>query len=147
MRTYHILTSTRLGYRGAFLLFLAALDGVYGWFLVNPTSEQERTTQFQWRDHIMPTEAWGVIWLAAAAVLATSAFMRQDRVGYAVGIGLKFGWAFIAVVAGVTGHVQGSWTSVTIWGVFGALTVMESGRAEPLHTQEMTIIDDDSDET
>jgi hypothetical protein len=67
MRTYHILTSTRLGYRGAFLLFLAALDGVYGWFLVNPTSEQERTTQFQWRDHIMPTEAWGVIWLAAAA--------------------------------------------------------------------------------
>jgi hypothetical protein len=146
IRTYRILSSTRLGYRGAFLLFLAVIDLVYGWFLINPTPEQTRTSQFVWRDHIMPTEAWGVIWLSVAVVLVISAFMNQDRIGYAVAIALKVGWAFIAAMSGLTGHAQGSWTTVAIWGGFAGLTIMESGRAEPLHTHEVTIIDGDEED-
>lgn len=147
IRTYRILSSSRLGYRGAFLLFLAAIDVVYGWFLINPTPEQARTTQFVWRDHILPSEAWGAIWLTVAAILVVSALMRQDRVGYAAAIALKVGWAFIAAMSGLTGHTQGSWTAVAIWGGFAGLTIMESGRAEPLHTHEVTIINaDDKDD-
>jgi hypothetical protein len=146
IRTYRILSSTRLGYRGAFLLFLAAIDVVYGWFLVNPTPEQTRTSQFVWRDHIMPTEAWGVIWLTVAFILAVSAFLKQDRIGYAAAIALKLGWAFIAAVAALSGSVQGGWSSVAIWGGFAGLTIMESGRAEPLHTEEVTIINGDRED-
>lgn len=145
IRTYRVLSSTRLGYRGAFLLFLAIIDAIYGWFLVHPTPEQTRTTQFIWRDHVMPTQAWGVIWLTAAVVLIVSAFMKQDRVGYAVAIAIKIGWAFIAAAAGLTGHVQGAWSTVAIWGGFAALTILESGRAEPLHTHEVTIINGDDE--
>jgi hypothetical protein len=146
IRTYRVLSSSRLGYRGAFLLWLALVDFVYGWFLINPTDEQLQTTQFVWRDHIMATQGWGAIWLGAGVVLTITAFMKQDRVGYAVAIALKFSWAFIAIMAGLTGHVQGAWTTVTIWGVFGGLTVMESGRPEPLHTHEVTIINESDDE-
>ena len=145
IRTYRVLSSTRLGYRGAFLLFLAVIDVVYGWFLVNPTPEQVTTSQFRWRDEIMPTQAWGVIWLVAAAVLLMSAFARQDRIGYAVAVGLKVGWAVIAAASAVGGNVQGAWSSVAIWGGFAALTIMESGRPEPLSTHTVTVIDDDSE--
>jgi hypothetical protein len=140
VRTYRVLSSTRLGYRGSFLLALALVDMVYGWYLINPTPEATRTSQFIWRDHIMPTEAWGVIWVSAAVILITTAFMQQDRIGYAVAIALKFGWAFLSAMAGVAGHVQGAWTTVAIWGVFGVLTVLESGRPEPIHTHDMTVV-------
>jgi hypothetical protein len=146
IRTYRVLSNTRLGYRGAFLLFLAMIDLVYGWFLVNPTDESINTSQFVWRDHIMPTQAWGVIWLAAAAVLVISAFVKQDRVGYAVAIGLKVGWAFIAAASAITGHVPGAWSAVAIWGGFACLTIMESGRPEPLTTHAVTVIDEEPED-
>lgn len=145
VRTYRVLSSTRLGYRGAFLLCLAVIDLVYGWFLVNPTAESVGTSQFVWRDHIMPTEAWGAIWLVAAFVLIVSAFARQDRLGYAVAIALKVGWAFIAAVSAVAAHVPGAWAAVAIWGGFATLTILESGRPESLSTHPVTVIDEEED--
>jgi hypothetical protein len=143
IRTYRVLSSSRLGYRGAFLLFLAVIDLIYGWFLVHPTPESRNTTQFVWRDHIMAPEAWGTIWIVVGVALLFSAFMRQDRVGYALAVGLKVGWAFVAAAGGLSGHVQGAWTTVAIWGGFAALTVLESGRPEPLQSHEVTILDTD----
>ena len=89
IRTVKVLSSSRLGYRGAFLLFLALVDLVYGLFLVRPAPEQIRTTQFEWRAHIMPTQAWGSVWITVGVVLLISAFLRQDRIGYALAIALK----------------------------------------------------------
>jgi hypothetical protein len=143
VRTVKVLSSSRLGYRGAFLLFLALVDVVYGWFLINPTSESQRTSAFQWRAHIMPPAAWGAIWLTVGIVLLISAFMRQDRIGYALAIALKVGWVFVSAAGGVTGHVEGAWTTVVIWGVFAGLTLLESGRPEPLQTHDVTVIDNE----
>ena len=140
-RTLRVVSSSRLGYRGAFLLFLAIIDFIYGWFLAHPTPESRDTSQFVWRDHIMPTQAWGGIWIGVGAALLISAFMRQDRIGYALALALKIGWAFVAVAGGLTGHVQGSWTAVAIWGGFAALTVLESGRPEPIRTETVTEVD------
>lgn len=146
IRTVRLLSSSRLGYRGAFLLFLAVIDLIYGWFLINPTPESTHTTQFVWRSHIMPTQAWGAVWVTVGVALLVSAFMRQDRIGYALAIALKIAWAFVAAAAGLSGHVQGSWTTVAIWGGFAALTVLESGRPEPLHTETVTILDDGTEQ-
>lgn len=143
IRTYRVLSSSRLGYRGAFLLFLGIIDCIYGWFLINPTPETRHTSQFIWRQSVMPTEAWGAIWLTVGVALLASAFLRQDRIGYALGIGLKVGWGCVALVGGLNGHVQGAWASVAIWGGFAALTILESGRPEPLQSHEVTVIDED----
>lgn len=143
IRTYRVLSSSRLGYRGAFLLPLAVIDLVYGWFLINPPDETRQTSAFVWRDHIMPPGAWGAIWIIVGVALLVSAFMRQDRVGYALAVGLKVGWAFVAMAGGLSGHVQGAWSSVAIWGGFAALTILESGRPEPLQSHEVTILDPD----
>lgn len=142
IRTVRVLSSSRLGYRGAFLLFLALVDLVYGWYLVNPTAEFQRTSAFRWRSHVMPTQAWGAIWLAVGLVLLISAFMRQDRVGYALAIALKLGWVFVSVAGAIAGHVEGAWANVVIWGVFAGLTLLESGRPEPLQAHDVTVIDE-----
>lgn len=147
IRTVRVLSSSRLGYRGAFLLFLAIIDAIYGWFLIRPTSESQQTSQFVWRAHIMPTEVWGSIWLIVAAALLASAFMRQDRIGYALAIALKVGWAFVAAIGGLSGRVQGSWTSVSIWGGFAALTILVSGWPEPLRSEDITVIDNDGSDS
>jgi hypothetical protein len=143
VHTYRVLSSSRLGYRGAFLLFLALVDVVYGWFLINPTDEARRTSAYEWRSHIMPPQAWGAIWITVGLVLLISAFMRQDRVGYALAVALKVAWVVVAAAGGASGHVEGAWTTVVIWGVFAGLTVLESGRPEPLQTHDVTVIDDE----
>lgn len=145
IRTVKVLSSSRLGYRGAFLLFLAIIDLVYGWTLIDPTRESRHTSQYLWRQEIMPNQAWGVIWWTVAVCLLISAFLRQDRIGYAMAVALKIGWAIVAALGGFNGHVQGAWASVSIWGGFAALTILESGRAEPLHTEDITVIDQGDD--
>lgn len=143
IRTLRVISSSRLGYRGAFLLCLAGIDLVYGGILIDPPAESLRTSQYVWRDHIMPTEAWGTIWITVGVALLASAFMRQDRIGYALAIALKIGWAFVSVVGGLSGQVQGAWGSVAIWGGFAAMTILESGRPEPLRTESVTVLDDE----
>lgn len=145
IRTLRVLSSSRLGYRGAFLFCLSIIDVTYAWFLISPTPEQSANSDYVWRDHIMPSYAWGGIWLAAAGVLMICAFSRQDRIGYAIAIGLKVGWAFVAAAGGLTGNVQGSARSVAIWGGFAMLTVIASGWPEPMHSHEVTVIDEDPD--
>lgn len=142
VRTVKILSSSRLGYRGTFLLFLAIIDFIYGGFLIDPPDEQLRSSSFIWRDHIMPTQAWGAIWVTVGVVLLISAFMRQDRIGYALAIALKIGWAFVAAIGGITGKVDGAWATVALVGGFAALTILESGRPEPLHTESVTVLDE-----
>lgn len=141
IRTYRVLSSTRLGYRGAFLLILAFIDFIYGWVLAHPAPEQRQGSAYVWRDHIMPTEWWGAVWVAVGVVLVVNAFMHQDRIGYGFAIGLKIGWAFIAAISGLTGNVQGAGSSVAIWAGFAVLTIMESGRPEPIRTHPVTIIE------
>lgn len=143
VRTLRVLSSSRLGYRGAILLCFALVDFVYSWFLINPTPEQRHTSDFVWRSTVMPAAAWGAIWVVAGLTLLATAFMRQDRIGYAVAIALKVAWAFVAVVGGINGHVQGAGRTVAIWGVFALIAIIESGRPEPVHTETVTVIDDE----
>lgn len=140
-----MLSSSRLGYRGAFLFCLAIIDFIYAYFLVNPTPEQATNSDYVWRDHIMPTAAWGAIWVFVGTSLLTCAFLKQDRVGYAMAIGLKVGWAFVAAAGGLSGNVQGAGRSVAIWGGFAVLTTIVSGWSEPVHSHEVTVIDESVD--
>jgi hypothetical protein len=143
VRIHHIrvISETRLGYRGVFLLGLALLDIFYGLSFMNPDDATLETPAYQWRDRIMPSSAWGAIWIVAGVVLVLNAFMRQDRVGYGVAIAVKLGWSFLSVVSWITGDVHNGWVSAVIWGVFGWVTISESLRGEPLRSHEVTYFD------
>jgi hypothetical protein len=143
IRHVHILSRSRLGFRGIFLLGLACLDLFYGLSFIAPDAATRETAAFEWRDRIMPTQAWGAIWIGAGLILVLNAFLRQDRFGYGLAIAIKLGWAFLCGVSWLTGDVHNGWVAMVIWGVFGWVTISESLRGEPLHVHEVTFIDDD----
>jgi hypothetical protein len=145
LRRIRVLSNTRLGYRGTFLIGLAALDVFYGVSFMNPDSTTKLTPAYVWRDHIMPSPVYGLIWIVAGIIIGINAFMRQDRIGYGLAIAIKMGWAFLALISWISGNVHNGWVSVVIWGVFGYVTISESTRGEPLRTHEVTFIDMEDD--
>lgn len=143
IRTYRILSSTRLGSRGAVLLVLAAIDVLFGAVLVYPPVEQLHSSAYLWRDHIMPTQVWGMIWIAVGVIVGANAFVRQDRVGYGFAIAIKIAWAFLALISAISGAVPGAWASVIVWGLAAVWVIIDSGRSETMHTREVTVLDAD----
>lgn len=125
-RLGRVLSRSRLGLRGAFLLCLAALDVVYGWSLFNPTAETMRGAAYEWRDQFMPSQDWGLLWIAAGVFIASYAWARVDRVGYSVAIGLKFFWATVAYASWLAGDVKQGWNLGTIFLCFGGLALIAS---------------------
>lgn len=121
-----------LGRRGVFLLFLALLDFLYGWSILNSPAIASKL-------HLLvPYQAWGWGWTVTGALLAAGAFLKRDR--------LFFGWsAFMkAAFAGAwvdvwmnDPQVPRAWISAVIWGAFAALVLVVSGWPEvhPLGTE------------
>lgn len=145
IRHIRVLSDTRLGYRGNFLLALACLDVFYGLSFIDPDHQTLSTPAFIWRDRIMPSTAWGAIWISAGLILLVNAFLKQDRIGYGLAIAIKVGWAFISGVSWLTGDVHNGWVSMVIWGVFAWATTSESMRGEPIRTHEVSFIDPEDD--
>lgn len=146
IRTLRVLSSTRLGYRGAVLLIISLIDVLYGALLAVHLPGQVVSAATVWRDDIMPGQAWGMIWIVVGLVVGVNAFQRQDRIGYGFAIALFIAWAFIALVSALTGAVPGGWASVVIWGLAAAWVIIDSGRPEPLHSREVTVIDTEPDD-
>lgn len=140
-----VLSHSRLGFRGAVLLILATVDLLYGWSLLHPTAEQLRTSAFEFRSHLLPTEAFGVMWMTVGVVLIFQALADNDRVGYTIAITIKVVWAFIAFASFVTGKVQQGWVSCAIWMAVAAMAMVISGWPEPLHSTTVTTMQDDLD--
>jgi len=107
----------RIGHRGSFLLFLALLDVLYGYSLwVTPPFQQIYNLSLSWT-------AWGAIWVSAGVILLIGAFVRDDRVPFAVASSIKAAWAAVWFKIWVlTPHVlPRAWVSVVIWLSFSAL--------------------------
>ena len=108
----------RIGHRGAFLLFLALLDFLYGWsLLVVPAPELK---------HVLPFHVWGFIWIAGGVACLIGAFLRMDRIPYGVAATVKAGWAMAWVKIWVFNDIPRAWVSVAIWAAFAGLVVIVS---------------------
>jgi hypothetical protein len=124
----------RIGRRGAILLILAVIDIAYGMSLVGPASETLGLAATIWREHYAPLWVWGVGWLVIAAILIVSAFLRNDRLGYAAAIGWKIAWSLTALASWIVGGVERGWVSSIVWAVASALGVIIAGWPEPNRT-------------
>ena len=68
----------RIGFRGAFLGFLAILDYLYGYSLaVAPKSQHIPNL-------ILPWNAWIVVWLTMGVILSFGIFAKRDRIHFAL---------------------------------------------------------------
>jgi hypothetical protein len=121
----------RIGRRGAILLILAVIDIAYGMSLVGPASETLGLAATIWREHYAPLWVWGVGWLVIAAILIVSAFLRNDRFGYAAAIGWKIAWSLTSLASWIVGGVERGWVSSIVWAVVAGMIVVIAGWPEP----------------
>lgn len=111
---------TQVGRRGAFLLFLALLDVLYGYSLIaTPPSAVHL-------DLILSLAAWGWVWLSAGCLLAAGAFVRRDRIFFAIASMLKTAWAGAWAVVWIKDPIPRAWVSVAIWAAFAAIVLVVS---------------------
>lgn len=123
----------RIGRRGAILLILAVIDVAYGMSLIGPASETLGSAATVWRQHYAPLWVWGAGWLVIAAILIVSAFLRNDRFGYAAAIGWKIAWSVSTLASWIVGGVPRGWVSSIIWAVVAGMVMVIAGWPEP-HT-------------
>jgi hypothetical protein len=118
----------RLGRRGAFLLFLAILDAVYGWSIYTAAVPKRQEV-----DLLLPWQAWGVIWYAVGFVCLIAAWFPRDRIAYATAAALKFGWGAVSGFAWANQPAleHNGWLSMIVWFTFGATVLIISGWPEP----------------
>ncbi len=126
--------SRRIGRRGAFLGFLALVDGVVAYALTQPLPLGLRREQFYgpFLD-IMPMSWWITWWITAAVVVAAAVVVHRVRpAAFALAAALKCGWSlgyWIGFWNGDPAFSRGYQTGA-IWVGFAAVTLIISGWRE-----------------
>lgn len=116
---------SRVGRRGLFLLFLAVLDIIFGYFLHSPPPSALRDTFM-----LLPQEVWAWWWIGTGAACLVGAFMRNDRVPYALGALLLSAWGLRYAYLWYN-DIPFAWVSLTIWLAFAFTVVVVAGWPEP----------------
>lgn len=114
-----------VGRRGAFLLFLALLDVLYGYSIAVSPAPQEQAYSL-----ILPARVWAVAWIAAGVVCAASAPARRDWPGYTAAAVIKMSWAALWARLWIVGGFPRGWVSLVVWAAFAGVVVMVAGWPE-----------------
>jgi hypothetical protein len=147
IRTVKVLKRSRLGFRGAILLGLAFIDIVYGLTLALPSHETRDGSAYAWRQEFLPTEVWGIIWIAVGVFLITQGWARRDRAAYAVAVSIKLLWMTVALGSWLLGPVPAS-QALAICGIFAAFAFIAfvcSLWPEPITSRTVTTMSEDHD--
>jgi hypothetical protein len=116
----------QVGRRGAFLLFLAMLDVVYGYYILDPPKGLPRSV---YTYPLLPSGVWGCWWLATAGICLAGAFMKSDRVAYGAAALIKTAWGLRFVYQWYLG-VSMAWVSMSVWLVFAFIVLVIAGWPE-----------------
>jgi len=125
---------TRIGRRGAALLFFALLDLVYAYALL--TAPLPLTPFYAWMDAIMPLSAWAACWAAVGVTCLVFAFMIRDTAAFMAAIALKVGWGLPAFFGWTNGAVPLGYLSAVIWLAFAAFVYLIAGGIPPAPPSE-----------
>lgn len=117
----------RAGRRGAFLSFLAILDGCYGYALLSQSVAALRSQP----DFFLSLHTWGWAWLAVAAVCAAGVLARRDIAQYTAAALLKGVWGALYANAWLIQHYAQDWISAVVWLSFGLTVLLVAGWPEP----------------
>lgn len=117
MRSPVVTARYRVGRRGAFLLFLAVLDVLFGYSLIVAPEAFRAVSLF------LPYPVWGWIWIGVGAVCAVSSVLVRDRAAFTLAAAIKASWAAVMTEVWLNAGVPLGWRSVVFWAVF-AVTVL-----------------------
>ncbi len=111
----------RIGRRGAFLIFLAMLDLIYGYSLAFPTVAATNSPGLLFLASILSLKLWALLWATIGVICFVFAFKRKDAPGYASAMFLKILWAIIFLLGWLFAGIERGYLSTVIWGTFAGI--------------------------
>lgn len=125
---------TKIGRRGAFLLFLALLDFGYGYSLIS-VPVQQRTL-----DLLLPWPLWGIIWAFVGVACLVNAFRSRDWIAFTLAAAIKGVWGLVMVRAWIYGQEPRGWVGAIIFLSFAfTVVVISSWPEEPPGPPKITL--------
>lgn len=109
-----------IGRRGAFLLFLAILDFLFGYSILAAPSPPVAAHAI---DLFLPAEAWAAAWMFVGAICLWQAFVKLDRLAFALAATIKITWGTTMLLSWMlTNSDPRGWVTAVIFVSFGILT-------------------------
>lgn len=118
----------RIGRRGAWLLFLAFVDLLYGLGL--PELLRRPTSGLAFLTSLLPAQVWAGLWVAVAAACLIQAFVVRDRVAFSAGALLMMLWGMFHLVGWLLIDVPRGQIGAAIFLAFAGVTLLISGWRE-----------------
>jgi hypothetical protein len=125
---------TRVGRRGAALLFFALLGAVYCYGLLDPAQPIGPT--YAWAQSVLPLWAWALLWGSAGALCAVCAFLDHDSVAFGAMIAVSAWWGLLILAGWLLGDVDRGYVSAAIWlALAGFVYVIGGGLGAKRHEE------------
>jgi hypothetical protein len=121
---------TRIGRRGASLLFLALLDVVYGAGLAYIQDLGRVAATYRFIADVAPLEVWAAAWFLVAAICLVQAFAIRDQLAFGAAVALKVTWGGVTLLGWLLHNVPRGYVSATIWLAFAGWLFIISGWTE-----------------
>ena len=121
--------TSRIGRRGAALLFFTLLDAVYCVGLL--TLPEPLAPFYVWMSEIIPLTIWAAYWGIVGAVCLLYAFRTYDTPAFMAAVGLKIGWGLLSLFGWIAGAVDRGYISAVIWLAFAAFVFLIAGGIPP----------------
>ncbi|WP_285778712.1 PAS domain S-box protein [Microtetraspora sp. NBRC 13810] len=109
-----------VGRRGASLLFVGMLSFVLSTSLAFAPPELRAAPAFQALDEVAPLAVWAALWAVSGIVCFVQAFMRVDRITFALASATWWAYGLAYFVGVFSGVNPRGWVTGGIWIVFGA---------------------------
>jgi hypothetical protein len=120
---------TRIGRRGAALLFFTLLDLICCYAIL--TAPRPLVPFYAWMTEILPLGVWAAMWGGVGAVCLLYAFKTHDTLAFMAAVGLKIGWGLLSVFGWVAGVVDRGYLSGVIWLAFAGFVFLIAGGIPP----------------
>lgn len=121
--------ASRLGRRGAALLFFLTLDSVYAYALL--AAPRPLVPFYAWMNAMMPLWMWAACWAGVGLTCLAYAFRVYDTPAFMAAVALKVAWGGLAFFGWLAGVVDRGYVSAVVWLAFAAFVFLIAGGIPP----------------
>ena len=123
----------RVGHRGSTLLFLALVDLVYCYRLLNPSQRDRNGPWLRFLASFLPLWAWAILWAFVGLLCLSRSWRHRDSGAFACAIAIKVLWTVLAVASGIVGGVGQWYLNAVIFAGFAGFVAITASWPEPPH--------------
>jgi PAS domain S-box-containing protein len=128
--------SRRIGNRGYSLMFVGSLSLIISQSLGDADRLVRASPVYKALSEIMPLSAWAVMWGIVGVVCIIQAFMRVDRVAFALAAAAMWAWGLVYAYVWIKDDLPRGYYGAAIWIAFGGWLMLIANWPETVLVHE-----------